>query len=120
MRDAPGIGGTGGDRNAASRKRGNIARLAIGQVCVMGLWFSASAVVPQLREVWTLSPGAAAWLTMSVQLGFAVGALGSALLNVPDRIPLARLIATSSIVGVLANASIPFASCQSRSPPKPN
>ena len=58
----------------------------------MGLWFSASAVVPQLSDEWHLSDAGATWLTTSVQLGFVAGALASAILNLPDRMPLTRLI----------------------------
>jgi hypothetical protein len=34
----------------------------------MALWFSASAVVPQLTTEWRLSDGQKAWMTMSVQI----------------------------------------------------
>ena len=44
----------------------------------MTTWFSASAVVPQLRDDWGLGDTAAAWLTIAVQLGFVAGALVSA------------------------------------------
>ena len=50
----------------------------------MSLWFSATAVTPALIEEWNLSTGDAAWLTMTVQLGFVTGALASALFNVSD------------------------------------
>lgn len=50
----------------------------------MSTWFSASAVIPQLRQAWDLSSSAAAWLTIAVQLGFVTGALVSSLLNLSD------------------------------------
>ena len=53
----------------------------------MGVWFSASAVVPALATAWGLDDSGRAWLTMSVQAGFVAGALLSALLNLADRIP---------------------------------
>ncbi len=40
--------------------------------------------VPGSRSRWSLSPGQVTLLTISVQLGFVAGALGSALLNLPD------------------------------------
>ncbi|MCI0447653.1 MFS transporter, partial [bacterium] len=49
--------------------------LAAGTLFSMSLWFSASAVVPHLTEVWHLSESAAAWLTLSVQIGFVAGTL---------------------------------------------
>ena len=58
--------------------------LAVALVLSMTTWFSASAVVPQLRTEWDLSNGAAAWLTIAVQLGFVCGALVSSILNLSD------------------------------------
>ncbi len=72
----------------------------------MALWFSASAVVPQLTAEWNLSGGQAAWLTMSLQLGFVAGALLSAVLNLADRIETRALLAASAILGALFNAAI--------------
>ena len=51
----------------------------------LSLWFSATAVVPQLTTVYALDDGERAWLTMSVQIGFVVGALISAIFNLADR-----------------------------------
>jgi len=61
--------------------------IALVQVLALSVWFSASAVVPALRQEWGLSAGAAVWLTASVQLGFVTGALTSTALNLPDRLP---------------------------------
>ncbi len=91
-----------------SRKWRNLWLLAIGELLAMALWFSASAVVPQLSEAWQLSSGQQSWLTMSVQVGFVVGALLSAVLNVADRIPAQRLFAISAVTGALANGAIPL------------
>jgi len=74
----------------------------------MSLWFSASAVVPQLASEWSLSGSGQAWLTMSVQIGFVCGALGMAVLNIADRIPAPRLIAYSALAGAAFNACIPL------------
>jgi MFS family permease len=76
----------------------------------MALWFSASAVVPQLTAEWRLSDGQKAWMTMSVQIGFVAGALLSAVLNLADRVPVRGLFAISAAVGAAANAAIPLAS----------
>ncbi len=59
----------------------------------MGVWFSASAVVPALRGAWHLSDGDVSSLTTSVQLGFVSGAVLSAALNLPDRVSGPTLIA---------------------------
>jgi MFS family permease len=58
--------------------------LALALVLAMTTWFSASAVIPQLRSAWDLSDTSAAWLTIAVQLGFVAGALASALLTLSD------------------------------------
>ena len=69
-----------------------LSLLAFAELLAMTLWFSATAVVPQLTSEWHLTDSQASWLTMSVQLGFVVGALLSALGNLPDRISLPLLI----------------------------
>ena len=86
----------------------NIALLAVAEFLAMTLWFSATAVVPQLTEEWHLSGGEQSWLTMSVQVGFVIGALASAFLNLPDRVSLPRLVGASALAGALANAAIPL------------
>src|SRR5438046_787831 len=85
-----------------------LALVAVFEVMVMSLWFSASAVVPQLRDQWHLSSGDATWLTTSVQLGFVSGALASAMMNLPDRMSVRRLMALAALAGALANAALPL------------
>jgi hypothetical protein len=51
----------------------------------MSTWFSAAAVLPQLRAEWDLSSGEGAWLTIAVQLGFVAGAVAAAVLNISQR-----------------------------------
>ena len=46
-----------------------LALLAAALVLSMTTWFSATAVVPQLRAEWDLGNTAAAWLTIAVQVG---------------------------------------------------
>jgi MFS family permease len=94
----------------SSRKWRNLTLLAAAELLAMALWFSASAVVPQLTAEWQLTDGQKAWMTMSVQIGFVAGALLSAVLNLADRVPVRRLFAISAIIGAAANAAIPLAS----------
>jgi hypothetical protein len=61
--------------------------LSLAEMMAMGVCFSASAVVPVLTRLWQLDGSGQAWLTMSVQIGFVIGALGSTIFNLPDRIP---------------------------------
>jgi MFS family permease len=82
--------------------------LALAELLAMGLWFSATAVVPALRAHWNLTAAQAAWLTMAVQLGFVTGALGSALLNVPDLFAPRKVIAVGAAAGAALNALVPL------------
>lgn len=92
--------------DTGSRRAGQLALLALVDLLAMSLWFSASAVVPELREAWDLSDAGAAWLTTSVQLGFATGAVLSALLTLSDVWDPRRLIAGSALLGAAATAAI--------------
>ncbi|MDX1413667.1 MAG: MFS transporter [Candidatus Promineifilaceae bacterium] len=82
--------------------------LALAELLAMATWFSASAVIPSLTRAWELSNAGQAWLTMTVQIGFVVGALGSAILNLADRIPARRFFASSALLAGLATALIPL------------
>jgi MFS family permease len=83
-----------------------IAPLAFAMVLSMSTWFSASAVLPQLRALWSLDSAGSAWLTIAVQLGFVSGALVSAITNLPDRIDPRRVVLASSIAAAVANALV--------------
>ncbi len=89
--------------DASGRGRA-LALLAAALVLAMTTWFSASAVVPQLREEWALSDTAAAWLTIAVQLGFVAGALISSVLNVADVVPPRLVILAGAFGAAAANA----------------
>ncbi|HEX7180942.1 MAG TPA: MFS transporter [Thermoanaerobaculia bacterium] len=82
--------------------------LAAAVLLAMSVWFSASAVVPQLTAEWGLTGGQQSWLTMSVQVGFVAGALLSAVLNLSDRVPAQRLFAFSAAAAAACNAAIPL------------
>jgi MFS family permease len=84
----------------------NLGLLAFAEMLAMSLWFSASAVVPQLTGEWRLSGAGQSWLTMSVQLGFVVGALASAVLNLADRVATRHLFAASALIGAGLNGAI--------------
>lgn len=83
-----------------------LSLLAAGELLAMSLWFSASAVLPALTRDWTLEPAAASLLTSAVQLGFVVGALLSALLNVADVFPASAVFAVGALAGAAFNAAI--------------
>jgi MFS family permease len=87
-------------------KSAQLALLALATLLALSLWFSASAVMPQLSVAWSLSTAQRAWLTMSVQLGFVVGALLSAASGLADRFSARILFAASATLGALANATL--------------
>jgi MFS family permease len=76
--------------------------VGFAELFVMTLWFSASAVSPELAELWGLSAAEQAWLTNAVQLGFVVGALLSASLTISDTFQPRYVFAGSAIAGAAA------------------
>lgn len=90
-------------------KTRTLALLALAELFGMSVWFSASAVVPTLAAAWGLSDSGRAGLTMSVQLGFVLGALASALLSLADRVKGPLLFAVSSLLAGTATVLIPVA-----------
>ncbi|WP_420464220.1 MFS transporter [Candidatus Palauibacter sp.] len=93
-------------RDTGPQRYRQLALLGLVQLLAMGLWFSASAVVPELRDAWGLGGSGAAWLTTSVQLGFATGAVLSALLTLSDTWDPRRLMAGSALLGAASTTAI--------------
>ena len=83
---------------------GALTLLALSLVLSMSTWFSASAVIPQLRGEWGLSTSAGAWLTIAVQLGFFAGALLSSVLTLADVLAPHRVLFAGSLGAAGANA----------------
>jgi MFS family permease len=80
--------------------------VATAELLATSLWFSGTAAIPQLTIAWhtDVSGFAAAALTTSVQLGFVVGALVSAVFNLADVLHAPRLFAASAFLAALCNA----------------
>jgi len=95
-------------QTALPGKARSLALVSIAELLAMSLWFSASAVVPQLEVEWSLTGAQQSWLTMSVQLGFVVGALAIASWGLADRVSTVRLFAWSAVAGAFFNAAIPL------------
>ena len=91
---------------AASTKLPSVALIAFCQVAALGLWFSASAVVPALVAQYRLTGFAQAALTSGVQAGFVAGCLASAYFGLPDRVDPRRLFAGCALLGAAANAML--------------
>ncbi|MGA8977629.1 MAG: hypothetical protein WB473_00790, partial [Pedococcus sp.] len=94
--------GVSEDRPDPPERWSALRRLALAMVLSMSAWFSASAVLPQLRDDWSLTSSQGALLTIAVQLGFVVGAVASAMLNLADLVPARRLMLIGSVGAALA------------------
>ena len=80
--------------------------LSTALVLSMTTWFSATAVIPQLRVELSISDGVAAWLTIAVQLGFVAGALISSITTLTDVMPVRLVLIASSLLAALANLGL--------------
>lgn len=89
-------------------KGASLAVLAYAEVAAMSLWFSASAVMPALREEVALSGFQQSAFTSAVQAGFVAGSLISAALALADRIEPRLFFTISALVAAAANALILF------------
>src|SRR5438105_14146860 len=94
------------DPPADDRRWSQLVLLAVVELLAMALWFSASAVTPAIQKAWSLTDGAAAWLTISVQLGFVAGALLSAVLNLSERIAPPRMMASFAVLGAFVHCHV--------------
>ena len=80
--------------------------IALVQILGLSVWFSAAAVVPSLRSEWGFGSTASGWLTASVQIGFAAGAVISTLLHLADRITPQYLLAASAASAAACTAAM--------------
>ena len=88
---------------------GRFRALFILSICIvlsMTTWFSATAVIPQLQSIWNLTPTLSAWLTIGVQLGFVIGAIGSSIFSLSDVISSKKLMIYGSIGAAAANLGL--------------
>ena len=86
-------------RFAVTTKWRALVVLSVAELFAMALWFSASAVGPELAVAWNLTPTQTGFLTSAVQLGFVVGALLSAVLTLSDTVQPRYLFAGSALAG---------------------
>ncbi|MEN0133879.1 MAG: MFS transporter [Rhodococcus sp. (in: high G+C Gram-positive bacteria)] len=83
--------------------------IAVSTFLSMSVWFSASFVVPQLVTVWHLSAGGSSLLTITVQVGFVVGALTSAATGLADAVPARFLMCAGAVGAAIANLGLLWA-----------
>lgn len=60
--------------------------ISLAMLGAMTTWFSMTAVLPTLIELWDLSSSEVSYITIMVNFGFIVGSLVSAFMNLPDRV----------------------------------
>jgi MFS family permease len=82
----------------------------IGVMLCLTTWFSATAVAPEIVATRGLESGHAGWLTNAVQLGFVTGALGASILNLPDLLPLRRIMCVAGLAAAAVNLLVLYAS----------
>jgi MFS family permease len=87
-------------------QRRALGLIATAQLFALSLWFSASAVAGSLKIAWDLTDAQLPLLTLAVQVGFVVGALLSAFLNIADRFRARHLFAVSAVAGGLVTAAL--------------
>jgi MFS family permease len=80
--------------------------LALAELLGMSLWFSGSAIGPQLQERWSLTGSQVGWLSTAVQLGFVAGTAIIAVLNLADILQSRVLFAASAVLGAGCNAAL--------------
>src|SRR5215469_11804357 len=82
--------------------------LSIAELLAMSLWFTGTAVLPQVTAVWHSGLALGAWLTIAVQIGFSLGAVTFALFNIPDIYSPITVFVVSAIAAATANAAFAF------------
>jgi MFS family permease len=84
----------------------NVFLLAVCEVLALSLWFSATAVIPELKSAWHLPDWQASLFSSAVAMGFVVGTMISAVLGLADRIPSRRFFMIAAFVAATANGLI--------------
>ncbi len=83
-----------------------LALLTGAELLGVSPWFTASAVSPQLRQLWDLSVAEGALLVTMVQVGFVAGTALAAILNLADLIPARRYFAVCALLAAVANGAL--------------
>jgi len=97
-----------------SARRDNSSRralflLSLAELLAMSLWFTGTAVLPQVTAMWHSDLALGSWLTIAVQIGFSLGAITFALFNLPDIFSPITVFVASAVAAAAANAAFPWA-----------
>src|SRR5258708_38615112 len=77
----------------------------MAELLAMSLWFTGTAVLPQVTQIWRSDLALGSWLTVAVQIGFALGAITFALFNVPDVFRPVTVLVVSSIAAAAGKSA---------------
>src|SRR6267142_780020 len=86
--------------------------LSLAQLLAMSLWFTGTAVIPQITTLWHSGLALGSWLTIAVQIGFSVGAITFALFNIPDVFSPIKVLVVSAVAAAAANAAFALLAAQ--------
>ncbi|HEY7403903.1 MAG TPA: MFS transporter [Candidatus Angelobacter sp.] len=102
----PVLAETGARREVSSRRV--LFLLSLAELLGMSLWFTGTAVIPQITALWHSGLALGSWLTIAVQIGFSVGAITFALFNIPDVFSPIKVLVVSAFLAAAANAAFAF------------
>jgi len=88
-----------------------LALLVFSTVFGMCTWFSAGAVLPQLKLLWGIDEATGSLLTMGVNFGFLLGALASIFLKLADRYSPSTLMSIGSMGAAVLNIGMLIPGC---------
>jgi MFS family permease len=86
--------------------------LSIAELLGMSLWFTGTAVIPDITKLWGADLALGAWLTIAVQIGFSIGAITFALFNIPDVFSPIQVFVLSALLAAAANAAFAMFAAQ--------
>ncbi len=82
--------------------------LSMAELLAMSLWFTGTAVIPQITALWHADLALGSWLTIAVQIGFSLGAVIFALFNLPDVFSPVKVLVFSALAAAAVNAAFVF------------
>ncbi|MFV0473302.1 MAG: MFS transporter [Pikeienuella sp.] len=83
-----------------------IALICLAVIAGMSPWFATAAAIPDMARAGGFGPGRAALLSSAVQAGFVCGALGAAILGLPDRFDPRRLMTVAALINAAATGAL--------------
>src|SRR6478672_11815537 len=86
--------------------------LSVSILLAMSLWFTGTAVIPQITTLWHSGLALGSWLTIAVQIGFSIDAITFTLFNIPDVFSPIKVLVVSAIAAAATNAAFAFFTTQ--------